>query len=306
MAESIFVHGAGGFIGAHLLRALASRNFPVIAASRNAFAAPANVKVHVGELRETEQFLPLVAASNIIVHLASTSTPASTAGDPLAELDANLHSTLSLLRALQARPDVHLVYVSSGGNLYPNQAGAVTESLPTSPRSYHGAGKAAAEQFVIAWCAQYGARATILRPSNVYGPGQEERTGFAIVPTAMRCIIRDEPLTIWGDGSAERDYLYIDDFIALCLAVLDDTRSSACDILNAASGISTRLHDLLAGIEATSGRQLRREYAAPRTVDAKHINIDPGAAAIRYGWSAKVGLHDGLSRTWAWMKPRTN
>lgn len=304
MPETIFVHGAGGFIGTHLLRSLAARDAPTVAVSRRKFEPPAAIEAHVGELRDTAQFRPFIARCRTVVHLASTSTPGSTAGDPLAELDANLRSTLALLHALQARPDVHLVYVSSGGNLYPAQTVAATEALPTTPRSYHGAAKAAAEQFVMAWCAQFGARATILRPSNVYGPGQEERAGFAIIPTAMRCALRGDPLTIWGDGSAVRDYLYIDDFIALCLAVLDRPGPVGCRILNASSGRPTRLDDLLTEIEVVSGRPLRREYAAPRSVDASHVEIDSGAAARRHGWSASVDLHEGLSRTWAWLNSR--
>lgn len=301
MPDRILVTGAGGFIGKHLVTALASRGARVVAASRHSFDAPTEVERIIGELREPRDFVPLLADCHGVVHLASSSTPGSSAGNPLAELDANLHTTLALLHALQARPDIHLLYVSSGGNLYPPQARAAGESVPTMPRSYHGAGKAAAEQFIMAWCAQYGAHATILRPSNVYGPGQEERRGFAVIPTAMRCLLRGEALTIWGDGSALRDYLYIDDFIALCLAAIDCRNDSECEVFNASSGHSIALNALLAMIETVGGHTLHRAYAAPRAVDVPSVDIDSGTARRRFAWAPTVDLRDGLSRTWAWL-----
>ncbi len=301
MPETVLVIGAGGFIGAHLVAMLATRGDRVVAVSRRPFTAPEGVETHVVELRESTDFAPLVARCRAVVHLASASTPASTAGDPLAELDANLRTSLALLSALQSRRDVHLLYVSSGGNLYaPGQTAAI-ESQATLPRSYHGAGKAATEQFIAAWTAQFGARATILRPSNVYGPGQEQRHGFAIVPTAMGRLSRGEALTIWGDGSTVRDYLYIDDFIRLCLAVLDRD-GSGCEIFNASSGHSISLNALLAVIEAVGDRSLHCEYAPQRAVDIARVAIDHGAASRRFGWSPAIELPDGLKRTWTWFQ----
>jgi len=302
MADRVLVHGASGFVGAHLVHALAHRGAHIVATSHKPFdIGNRSVETHFGKWCEAEHFAKVLTDCRAVIHVASTSTPGSTAGDPLTELQANLSPTLALIQALQAHPNIHLVYVSSGGSLYPPIDTAASESAPIKPRSYHGAGKAAAEHFIQAWCAQHDVHATILRPSNIYGPGQMQRATFAIIPTAMNCILRDEPLTIWGDGSSIRDYLYIDDFISLCTAVLDDRNAAECNIFNASSGQATRLDELLSMIESVSGKQLHFEYTRPRRVDANHVAIDNSAATLRYAWSPSVGLHDGLKRTWAWM-----
>ena len=303
MPETIVVLGAGGFIGQHLVRALALGGQPVVAVGRHRVDSGLPHVEHVAlALREPSDFLPLLANARAVVHLASASTPGSTAGQPLAELENNLRPTLALLQALQSHPDCELLYISSGGTLYGDTPDAAAHELyPARPKSYYGAGKAAAEDFIDAWCNQYAAAATILRPSNVYGPGQTERRGFGIIPCAMGRMLRQETLTVWGDGSAERDYLYIDDFVALCTTILATRMAGGAHALNAASGIDTSLNTLFDQLEAATGRRLLRTYSPYRSVDIARIALDPALALRTHGWSAATPLLEGVQRTWAWF-----
>jgi UDP-glucose 4-epimerase len=302
MTDAVLVLGAGGFVGSHVVHALTQRGQNVIAASRSPFRTELAVETRVGEFCEPEDYLPLLQRSRAVIHLASASTPGSSAAQPMRELEDNLRPLLALLQAMQEDPAIPLLYVSSGGTLYSGEHGnAADEATPVSPRSYHGAGKIAAEHFIAAWCNQFAASATILRPSNLYGPGQPERTGFGIVPAAMGKILRDETLHIWGDGSSERDYLYIGDFISLCLAVLDGPRRSGARVLNACSGTSISLNALLEEIERVSGRPLARTYDAFRVVDVPKVTMRAALAQKLYGWSAGMSLREGLERTWQWF-----
>ena len=303
MAESVLVLGAGGFIGQALVRALAQHGESVIAVSRRPTRFnDGNVEQVIAEFREPADFLPLLARSRAVVHLASRSTPASSAGQPLSELQDNLRPTLALLQALQSRPTCSLLYVSSAGSLYGSPLpAAATEHDIARPRSYHGAGKAAAEHFVNAWCNQYSGAATVLRPSNVYGPGQPERDGFGIVPGAFGKLLRQETLTVWGDGSAIRDYLYIQDFIDLCLLILGTPMQKGFRVFNAASGIGVDLNTLFEKIEAVSGHRLLRSHDHSRVVDIACTVIDCSLVKQAFGWEAKTDLGEGLEQTWAWF-----
>jgi UDP-glucose 4-epimerase len=303
VSDHILVLGAGGFIGQQLVRALAQRDEKIIAVSRRPVDfGMACVESITGELNEPGQFTPLLAGSRAVVHLASRSTPGSSAGNAIAELEGNLRPTLALLQALQETPLTNLLYLSSGGSLYatePNDLAA--ETANPRPRSYHGAGKMAAEHFISAWCSQYGGAATMLRPSNIYGPGQTERKGFGIVPTGLGKIIRGETLTVWGDGSAVRDYLYIDDFITLCTAILDKSMPTGVRVLNAASGIGVSLNDLFHVMESVTGQQLKRTYDASRVVDAARVVMDVTLANMHYDWMPSTPLYEGLRQTWEWF-----
>lgn len=303
MTNRILVLGAGGFIGQHLVRTLAGLGEQVIAASRSLieFDLP-NVETVVAEFREPRDFAPLVARSRIIAYLASRSTPGTSAGHPTHEVVNNLQPLAGLIEVLQGHSHVNLLYLSSGGALYTSTGDiAANETTRVQPRSYHGAGKIAAEYFISAWCNQYSGRATILRPSNVYGPGQPERDGFGIVPTALGKIKRGETLHIWGDGSAVRDYLYIDNLVELATTILARQMPAGAQVVNACSGIGVSLNDLFAAMEAVTGQTLRRSYEVGRAVDAARVAMETTRASRDYGFSPATSLHEGLKRTWAWL-----
>jgi UDP-glucose 4-epimerase len=307
MSDRILVLGAGGFVGQHLVRALARQGELVIAVSRSNinFNLP-NVETVIAELRKPEDFAPLIARSRTVAHLASTSTPGTSAARPLHELVDNLQPMAGLLQILQDHSGVDLLYLSSGGSLYTSTGDiAANEATRVQPRSYHGAGKIAAEYFISAWCNQYSSTATILRPSNVYGPGQPERAGFGIVPTALGKIQRNETLQVWGDGSAVRDYLYIDDLVRLITAILTRPMPSGARVINACSGVGISLNELFAALREVTGTALRCRYETSRSVDASHVVMDPTLAKREYDFSAATPLHEGLKRTWSWLNSTT-
>lgn len=302
MLDPVLVIGAGGFVGQSLLTALSRRGDSVIAVSRSSFAPRAGVECHVQALREVSDFAPFLARARAVIHVASASTPGSSAGKPVAEIDEDLRPTVALLEALQSRPRVPLIYVSSGGSLYSRVADAVSDELAAVySRSYHGAGKIAAEHFIEAWCNQFDGSTVVLRPSNLYGPGQAERAGFGIVPTAFGKLVRDETLHVWGDGSAERDYLYIEDFTRLVMAALDAPPVAGFRVFNASNGTSTDLNTLFACIERVAGRTLQRSHDPGRAVDVPSVRMQADRARDTFGWVAEVGLTEGLERTWSWF-----
>ena len=302
MNDAILVLGASGFIGRHLSETFAAAGNAVIAATRQAspFAHPGIVNV-VAAFDAPEHFTPLLRRCRWVIHSASTSTPGSSAADPLAELDT-LRPTLALLRALQdeatRRP---LLYLSSGGTLYGDRAGTSAQELDALlPHSYHGAGKAAAEVFIRAWAEQYDGTAVVLRPSNVFGPGQSPRPGFGIIPTAFGRALDGEAITIWGDGGAVRDYLHVDDLCALCHAVVA-RQTGGLHTFNAARGAGIDVTGLLDLIDAVTGRPLQRVYATDRAMDIRHIVPDNAAARAAFDWQPRVTLHEGLQQTWRWF-----
>lgn len=303
MAEPVLLVGAGGFAGRRLLEAMACRGEKVIAVSRSPFNIPGcKVELHVREMREPGNFSSFLSRVRAVVYMASASTPGSSAGKPVFELERNLRPILALLEAMQAHPRLPIIYVSSGGALYSHSDdGLQGESGAFHARSYHGAGKLAAEQFIEAWCHQCAGNAIVLRPSNLYGPGQGERPGFGIIPAAFGKIVRNEVLQVWGDGSAKRDYLYIDDFAALVLSALSAHGVSGFNIFNACSGNSVDLNSLFSAVERVTGRVLRRKYDAARTVDIPAVHLLPNRARAVFGWESKIDLMDGLERTWHWF-----
>lgn len=303
MSDHVLVVGAGGFVGRHLVRTLSSRGEKVIAISRRPEDHDMeDVESVNAELIEPEHYARLLDRCRAVAYLASRSTPGTSAGRPVDEVQGNLLPLATLLQAMQSKPQVELLYLSSGGSLYESTPDEpATEAAHIQPRSYHGAAKVAAEYLIRAWCQQYGGRVTLLRPSNIYGPGQIERPGFGIVPTCFGRVVRGETLSVWGDGSTVRDYLYIDDFVSLCMAILAISMPTGARTFNASSGIGVSLNEVFRLVESVTGKPLTRSYELHRAVDARHIVMAPGAAQSHYGWMPVTPLEEGLRKTWDWF-----
>lgn len=303
MGDRILVLGADGFVGRRLTSSLLAHGERPIAVSRRPFHNDlAGAELVVADLTEPNQIAQLLERTHTVVYLASRSSPGTSAGKPVEELQNNLLPLLTLLQALQRKPEVNLLYLSSGGSLYAlDKEEPATEAGVVQPRSYHGAAKVAAEYFISAWSRQYNGHAIVLRPSNLYGPGQMEKTGFGIVPTCFGKILREESLSVWGNGSNVRDYLYIDDFIELCVEVIQNPMPLGVRILNASSGTGASLNELFHAIEAVAKKRLPRSYIPSRTLDAEYIVMDSNAARLHYGWTPKTSLLEGLRKTWDWF-----
>ena len=302
MSNKVLLIGANGFVGRALQAELKQQGISFNAIGRNSKVQPAaGAQISDDKLQDAAYFESLLDDVGVVIHVASASTPGGSAGKPLHELESNLRPTLALLEALQSAPRVRLIYVSSGGTLIHRPPSQSDEYQAVYSRSYHGAGKVAAEQFVQAWSEQFSGQATIVRPSNLYGPGQFERSGFGIVPAAMGRLIRKQELHIWGDGSTCRDYLYIGDFIRLLLKILKAPSTQGCRIFNACSGQSTSLSELLDLTEQVSGKHLHRIYVPSRAVDAPSVQLQSHRAEITYGWTAQIPLAAGLNLTWQWF-----
>jgi UDP-glucose 4-epimerase len=234
-----------------------------------------------------------------IIWLAGASTPASSAGRPLAELEHNLQPLLALIEACANTPAKRIVFTSTGGAIYGDVHGHdAAESAAVEPKAYYSAGKAAAEAFLCAWAHERGHDVTILRPSNVYGAGQTYRPGFGIVPTSFHALVTGEPVIIRGDGGAVRDYLHVSDLVELVAKVLVRPVVSGTTIYNASSSIPVVLNDLLDIVGRIAGRPVPREYRPAPAYDVRRVVLDNTKAQKNLDWRPLVSLDVGLEQAW--------
>ena len=306
MRDGILVLGASGFVGQRLVQALSCAGHGVIAFARRtpAPAYPANVEAVTASLDNSTLIESLLPTCKAVFHVASDSTPGTTASQPDLEAGLNLLPTLRFLESLQKFPNVPLIYLSSGGAVYqPIESGGLTETSLVEPPSYYGAGKIAIENFINAFTCQHHGRALILRPSNFYGPGQHFRRGFGLVPTLFRHVVDKTPLNIWGDGEIVRDYLFMDDFLLLCIAIVESNfTSSRFEVCNVGSGNGHSINQVCALVEEITGATLERKYLPVRNVDLTRIVLDSAKAKKLFGWEATTALPDGIAQSWDWFK----
>lgn len=301
--EPVLVLGSAGFIGSALCARLAGLGRPVLALGRSEPTRADGRITHMrGSIEDKELLREAISACRTVVYAASISTPATSAADPGLEIIGNLLPLSRVLECASEFPGRHLIYLSSGGTIYGDQATAAREDFPLRPRSYYGAGKAAAEAFLHACVATSDWTAVSLRPSNLYGPGQPVSKGFAIVPTLFDRAIDGKTFQIWGDGSIVRDYCYIDDLTRAILAASTTPPSEQFSVYNVASGRTTSILELVEACELASGRRITTEFRPARGVDVPSVSPRANAIRIALGWSAETDLETGLRQTWEWRK----
>ncbi len=303
--KGILVIGGSGFVGQSLLPHLPA---PVYVISRRILTnLPEGVQAFQTSLDDLETLKKILPKCRWLIHLASDSTPGVSAGKPVFEAEHNLAPNLKLFQLLQNYPKVNLLYLSTGGAIYGNPDNSTNkpkkENMQLHPLSYYAAGKIALEAFIAALVQQSPRHAVILRPSNFYGPGQPYRAGFGVIPTILEFQSTGKPLQVWGDGTNIRDYLFIEDFVTLCVMLLKKSNHEpGTQIYNAGAGCGYSLNQLCELLEKITKQPVLREYHPARTVDVKHIVLDTSHIKSDYGWQAQTSLPDGLKKTWLWYK----
>jgi UDP-glucose 4-epimerase len=305
--KTVVVLGGSGFVGRALCPKLAEAGCDVYSVSRSP-VVKRNSRVNYIDCNfdNVYQLGELYARADVIFHLACDTTPATSSQQSSLEVTANLLPSLRLLEYLEHHCKATLVYVSSGGTIY-GDAGPepCDEESTMDPISYYGASKASLEFFLHAYSRQTQNPVVILRPSNIYGPGQLAKQQFGFVPTLLNAIKNSDKFKLMGDGENTRDFLFIDDFVALCEALVHRVSSAnipVCSTFNTGSGVGVSLNRVIALAQAVTSAEVSLDQRPVRTVDVRSIILDSGRAKEAFDWVADTSLEEGLRRTWEWMQ----
>jgi UDP-glucose 4-epimerase len=293
--------GANGFIGSLLLDELVSRGHEVTAFDRftsgtNTFRAKPESRV-VGDFMNRADVASALRGQEIVFHLVSTTTPASAENDPTMDLRTNVASSVDLLELCVEAGVKKVYFASTGGAIYGDQAAAkLTERSIPKPISPYAIGKLAIEGYLAYFQRKYGLEYLAFRISNPYGPGQRPDKQQGVIPIFLRQVHRERPLTVFGDGSMVRDYVFVNDVVGM---IADTVGSPTKHMLyNIGSGNGTSISELLDVIrDVTGASPIITSAPLPSTFVSKAI-LDVGRFNEEFGPRELVPLHEGIERTW--------
>src|SRR6202035_4762274 len=194
-----------------------------------------------GDIRDTSALGAALAGIESIIHLAAAGSVVMSVADPVMNFEANVVGTFRVLDAARRAGLGRVVLASTGGALIGDATPPVNERSLPKPISPYGASKLAGEGYAHAFAKTYGVRTVAIRFGNVYGPWCARKRG--VLNVFFESIHSGVPLIIYGDGSASRDYVHVDDIAnALQLALEKDVPGGT--VLHAASGVETAVRDL--------------------------------------------------------------
>lgn len=300
MADCLVV-GGNGFIGSHVVDALAARGHRVAAFDR--FGAVPTMYTAEGVEQVQGDFLnaadvrDAVAGRDVVLHFLSTTDPMTAEGDPTLDVRTNLLSSIELFR-LCAEAGVGTVYfASTGGAIYGDQPQRTfREQDLTMPVSPYAIGKVAIEGYLRYFRRTHGLRSAVFRISNPYGPRQNPRKRQGVIPIFLRAMAQGQELTVFGDGEMVRDYVYVADIAAMVADAA--TAGTGHDLYNLGSGLGTTVNELLEVVADVTGRTPTVRHVAKPPTFVDHVTLDTGRFTAEFGDRALTSLRDGITETW--------
>jgi len=300
---SALVTGGAGFIGSTLTRLLLERGYDVRVFDDLSSGSPdhldgLDVELVTGDVRDLDALTAAAAGVDAMFHLAAGAGVVDSIQRPIENFDLNARGTLLALWAARESGVGRFVFSSSnaplGDNAYP-----ASEDKPLAPLSPYGAGKATGEAYCSAFHGAYGLDAVAVRFSNAYGPRSGRKTN--VIPLFIRRIMAGEPLTIYGDGTQTRDFVYVSD-LANGLIRAAEADGVGGEVFQLASGVETSLNDLVRMLGEVSGTSPEVRHEPPRAGEIQRNYSLIEKARSRLGHAPEVPLADGLARTWDWFQ----
>jgi len=301
--------GCYGFLGSHILRHLVDEGHAVTGIDRLAFIPewrkhiiPAGFQSATAELIDHSAVIEThLNNSDVIIFAAGNPAPASTSFDLL--FGEEFRVLVNILECLaKHNRKARLVFISSGGTVYGRRerGSLCREHEALHPISMYGVLKAACENAIGAYMAQYGLQATILRVANPYGTGQNPDARQGFIPVVLKKLILNEEIRLFGDGNARRDFIYIDDLMRFISCVLKTATSET--VFNVGSGKGVSMNAVIRqAAEIAGGKpKIRRLDNRPQDLDWNALSVEKAERC--FGWRPSVSLEDGLRSTYRWLE----
>jgi len=293
--------GGGGFIGSHITEALLNVGDEVIV-----FDKPdarylkvlfnQGAKIVPGNFLDTNDLKSAFSNADLVFHLVSSTVPKTSNENPVFDIETNLIGTVNMFSVAKSAGVKRIIFSSSGGTVYglPTKI-PIREDHPTNPICSYGIVKLAIEKYAHLFWKLYGLDYRVIRISNAYGERQPMNASQGVLPMIIGNAMKGANISIWGDGSVIRDYVYVSD-VANAFRKVSLFRGEQ-RIFNIGSGLGLSINDLIRRTEAILGRQLTIDYQKGQDYDVPVNILDVSLANKLLQWKAKTNINEGILRS---------
>ena len=301
----MLVTGGAGFVGSHLVDRLLADAHRVCVVDDLSTGSTSNVAPDAPfqrvDICDAAALRDVVARfkPEVVFHAAAQTDVRRSIREPDFDARVNVLGALNVLRAAVAVGARRIVYASSAA-VYGNPARVVvSEADPTHPMSEYGASKLAFEHYLGAYAARGLIEYAALRYANVYGPRQRSDGEAGVVSIFTRQMLAGEPVTIFGDGTKTRDYVFVGDVVE---ATIRAAAGPSGVVANVGWGREVSDVELFRGVARATGYARQPIYAADRGGDIARICLDAALARRTWDWRPVVQLEDGVRQVVEYAK----
>ncbi len=304
MGRNILITGGAGFIGTNLTRHLEELGDRVwildnLSRGRKEYIKNPDQLIEK-DIRHVEDLSESFRGMDAVIHLAAFGSVVESVNQPSPNFDINVRGTFNVLEAARKSGVKRMIFASTGGALIGEASPPVDENSLPRPISPYGSSKLCGEAYCHAFAKAYGLGTVCLRFANVYGPFSAHKKGAAT--KFMKCILKNEPMPIFGDGSSTRDFLHVDD---LCDGIMRSLERDIQpgEVFHLASERELSILDLARNIADIAGEPDHPiQFLPTRTGEVKNNFALYHKASTELGFQPRKELRQGLEETWQWYK----
>lgn len=298
------VTGGAGFIGSNLVKQLLADGHEVtvldslLSGYRSNLEPFPDVRFIEGDIRDEQAVREAVRGVEVVYHLAASVGNKRSIDHPLMDAEINVLGTLQVLEAARRAGVRKIVASSSAGIFGELKTLPIREDHPVEPDSPYGSSKLGMEKECLAYAKLYDIEAICLRYFNVYGPNQRYDAYGNVIPIFAFRMLRNEPLTIFGDGEQTRDFVNVRDVVQANIKASLNVGTSGA--FNLGSGHRITINRLVELLHEASGIAPVVSHGDPRPGDVRHSLADISAARSAFGFAPEVSFEEGLREYMAW------
>jgi UDP-glucose 4-epimerase len=297
------VTGGAGFIGSHVVDTLVARGDEVVVLDDLSHGKPENVnpeaELVVADVRDQQAVEEVFgeARPDACLHLAAQADVRVSIARPDFDGEVNVLGTIRLLEAARDH-GTRIVFASTGGAMYGECAEPAGEATAPAPLSQYGTSKLAGEQYLATYNRLYRSEHTALRYGNVFGPRQDPHGEAGVVAIFLGLLAQGEAPHIYGDGTQQRDYVYVGDVAEVTVAALERPTG----VYNVGTGVATSVLELFETCRRVSGVDVRPVFDPPRLGELQRSVLDAGLAERELGFVAQTSFEDGIAAAWTFIR----
>lgn len=304
--SKLLVTGGCGFIGANLVPMLRASGHEItiidnFSRGSISFLDDSNAyEVLEGDIRNEDFVKEVAFGKDVIIHLAAYGSVVESVIAPEENFSVNAEGTFRVLSAARHAGVEQVIFSSTGGALIGNASPPVNEKSVPRPISPYGASKLAGEGYCCAFANSYDMSVTALRFANVVGPISWHKKGA--ITAFFKAIMAGEPIRIYGDGSATRDFLYVED---LCLGIIAalNAKKPNFNVFHLASGREVSIKELARIIcETASVPDYSMIFDSKRKGEVERNFAEFDLAKTELGFEPTISLEQAMENTWLWFK----
>ena len=296
-SKKVMVTGGAGFIGSHIVDELINKNYQVAVIDNlitgNRSNLPDNITFYHIDIKEKEHLETIFSKErpDIVIHLAAQTSVGDSVNRPSYDGHNNILATINILDCCKNYKVKKLIFASSAAVYGHTEDLPIKETNPLKPLSFYGLSKLTAEEYIQLYSKIFDLPYTILRFSNVYGERQNSHGEAGVISIFINQSLKQEPVTIFGDGLQTRDFIYVKDVAAANIAAIENGLN---DTFNISSNTRTSVNEVLKVISDINRKEfikIHHPFKPGEIIDSQLCN-DKAINSLK--WNPKYSLIEGL------------